>query len=263
MSSVLMQPLPCQLTNSRRFEAGPNGIKPTNSRLDQLAEDRYGYLWMVSYDGVAYTFEPRLEQFQQITSESHQVKRLTLMDDGTTWLITQQQELLIAQRDSLQQQLENLDYSENIMIKQAALLSIYTGLRRADIIYLEWKDINLRYKNKSSISPTIHKTKKAISLPLSTSATKLLRSIRKEGPRVFPGLTEYMLNKEIPLMIDKANIKKHITFHCFRHSFAMLLLNKGTDIYTIAKLMGHKSVSSTQVYAQLSDEQLRKTVLKL
>jgi site-specific recombinase XerD len=42
-----------------------------------------------------------------------------------------------------------------------------------------------------------------------------------------------------------------------------LLLNKGTDIYTIAKLMGHKSVSSTQVYAQLSDEQLRKTVLKL
>lgn len=80
---------------------------------------------------------------------------------------------------------------------------------------------------------------------------------------VFPGLTEYMLNKEIPLMIDKTNIKKHITFHCFRHSFAMLLLNKGTDIYTIAKLMGHKSVSSTQVYAQLSDEQLRKTVLKL
>ena len=161
------------------------------------------------------------------------------------------------------QQLENLDYSGNIMIKQAALLSIYTGLRRADIIYLEWKDINLRYKNKSSISLTIHKTKKAISLPLSTSATKLLCSIRKEGPRVFPGLTEYMLNKEIPLMIDKANIKKHITFHCFRHSFAMLLLNKGTDIYTIAKLMGHKSVSSTQVYAQLSDEQLRKTVLKL
>ena len=54
-----------------------------------------------------------------------------------------------------------------------------------------------------------------------------------------------------------------LAFHCFRHSFAMLLLNKGTDIYTIAKLMGHKSVSSTQVYAQLSDEQLRKTVLRL
>ena len=54
-----------------------------------------------------------------------------------------------------------------------------------------------------------------------------------------------------------------LLMHTARHSFAMLLLNKGTDIYTIAKLMGHKSVSSTQVYAQLSDEQLRKTVLKL
>lgn len=43
----------------------------------------------------------------------------------------------------------------------------------------------------------------------------------------------------------------------------MSLLNKGTDIYTIAKLMGHKSVSSTQVYAKLSDEQLRRAVLRL
>lgn len=94
----------------RRFEAGSNGIKPSHSRLDQLDEDRYGYLWMVSYDGVAYTFEPRLEQFQQITSESHQVKRLTLMDDGTTWLITQQQELLIAQRDSTNKEVSVRDF---------------------------------------------------------------------------------------------------------------------------------------------------------
>ena len=46
-------------------------------------------------------------------------------------------------------------------------------------------------------------------------------------------------------------------------SFAMALLNKGTDIYTIAKLMGHRSVTSTQVYAKLSDEQLRRAILKL
>ncbi len=49
-----------------------------------------------------------------------------------------------------------------------------------------------------------------------------------------------MLNKEVPLLMEKAKIDKHITFHCFRHSFAMVLLNKGMDIYTIAKLMGHR-----------------------
>lgn len=147
--------------------------------------------------------------------------------------------------------------------KQAALLSVYTGLRRADIINLEWKDINLRYKNKSSVCLTIRKTKTVISLPLSTSATRLLRTISRNSPRVFPGLTEFMLNKEVPLLMEKAKIEKHITFHCFRHSFAMALINKGTDIYTIAKLMGHKSVTSTQVYAKLSDEQLRKAILRL
>ena len=161
------------------------------------------------------------------------------------------------------QRLEKVDYSANPMVKQAALLSVYTCLRRADIINLEWKDINLRYKNKSSICLTIRKTKTVVSLPLSTSATRLLRTIRQDSPRVFPGLTEYMLNKEVPLLMKKANIDKHITFHCFRHSFAMALLNKDTDIYTIAKLMGHRSVTSTQVYAKLSDEQLHRAILKL
>lgn len=159
--------------------------------------------------------------------------------------------------------LENVDYSGHIFVKHAALLSIYTGLRRADIIRLQWKNISLRYKNMSTISLTIQKTKTDVTLPLSKSAIKLLRSIKKESYLVFPDLSEYILNKEIPLLIEKAKIKKHITFHCFRHTFAMSLLNKGTDIYTIAKLMGHKSVSSTQVYAKLSDEQLRRAVLRL
>lgn len=161
------------------------------------------------------------------------------------------------------QRLEKVDYSANPMVKQAALLSVYTGLRRADIINLEWKDINLRYKNKSNICLTIRKTKTVVSLPLSASATRLLRTISRDGPRVFPGLTEFMLNKEVPLRMEKAKIDKHITFHCFRHSFAMALLNKGTDIYNIAKLMGHRSVTSTQVYAKLSDEQLRKAIHRL
>ena len=83
-----------------RFNAGTNGVKPTNNRLEQLVEDVNGYLWMVSYDGVVYTFDPRREQFDQITSETHRVLTIQTMDDGTAWLITQQQELLIARRDS-------------------------------------------------------------------------------------------------------------------------------------------------------------------
>lgn len=49
-----------------------------------------------------------------------------------------------------------------------------------------------------------------------------------------------------------ARIYKHITFHCIRTTIAIRLINKGADIYTIAHLMGHKSVDSTQVYARIT-----------
>ena len=54
-----------------------------------------------------------------------------------------------------------------------------------------------------------------------------------------------------------------LAFHCFRHTFAMRLLENGVDIYTIATLLGHKSVTSTQVYARLSQAQIRQAVMKL
>jgi len=52
----------------------------------------------------------------------------------------------------------------------------------------------------------------------------------------------------------RAGIQKKITFHCARHSFAMLLLTNGTDPYTVSKLMGHQDMKSTLVYLKLCDE---------
>ena len=84
----------------RRFKAGNNGVRPANNRLDQLDEDIYGRLWMVSYDGLAYTFDPDMEQFEQVLPEGIQVAHIKLMADGTTWLISQQQELFMARRET-------------------------------------------------------------------------------------------------------------------------------------------------------------------
>ena len=54
--------------------------------------------------------------------------------------------------------------------------------------------------------------------------------------------------------IEAAGITKHITFHCFRHTFATLQLAGGTDIYTVSKLLTHSNLATTQVYAEVVSE---------
>ena len=49
-------------------------------------------------------------------------------------------------------------------------------------------------------------------------------------------------------------------FHCFRHTFAMLLQEKGVEIYTISKLLAHKQVSSTQIYAKVTNQQVNEAI---
>ena len=51
-----------------------------------------------------------------------------------------------------------------------------------------------------------------------------------------------------------SGITKHITFHCFRHTFATLQLANGTDIYTVSKMLGHTNVRTTQIYTKVVDE---------
>ena len=61
----------------------------------------------------------------------------------------------------------------------------------------------------------------------------------------------------------KAGITKHITFHCGRHTFAVLQLSLGTEIYTLSKLLGHRELKTTQVYAQIMDEKKREAVNRI
>ena len=72
-----------------------------------------------------------------------------------------------------------------------------------------------------------------------------------------------MINYPLKKWIKQAGITKHITFHCFRHSYAVIQISLGTDIYTVSKMLTHKNVSTTQIYADLVNSKKRETAEKI
>ena len=92
-------------------------------------------------------------------------------------------------------------------------------------------------------------------MPFSDQAY-LLCGERGDADRlVFEGLQDpSWINRPVKKWIEASGITKHITFHCFRHTYATLQLTNGTDIYTVSKMLGHRKVTTTQIYAKIVDE---------
>ena len=86
-------------------------------------------------------------------------------------------------------------------------------------------------------------------------ARELLGEIGLAEERVFKGL-KYSAwhNLKLQQWVMRGGISKTITFHCARHTYATLQLTNGTDIYTVSKLLGHRELKTTQVYAQIIDQ---------
>ena len=151
---------------------------------------------------------------------------------------------------------------ENPVLKRASLFSCLTGLRYSDVRKLEWKDIVPALSGSGySVQIQTEKTDAIATLPLSADALQLC-GVRGEG-RVFEGLAQHLLQKPLTRWLIAAGITKHITFHCFRHTYAVLQLASGTDIYTVSKMLTHKHVTTTEVYLALLEETKIETTGKI
>jgi integrase/recombinase XerD len=122
----------------------------------------------------------------------------------------------------------------NHEVKKAFVFSLYTGLRWVDVKSLSWTMIK-----DNSVFIIQNKTNIPIEIPLHSIAKSTLGE-KKEG-LVFQLPTQDGSNKILGLWCDDAKIDKHITWHCARHSFSVLLQHKGVDIATVAGLLGHTS----------------------
>jgi integrase len=152
----------------------------------------------------------------------------------------------------------------NPLLKRAALFSALTGLRFSDIKNLVWGELEYIEGNGYFIQFKQQKTKGVEMMPISEQAYSLLGKPKEPTNKVFEGLTYSAYeNKHLYQWIGAAGITKDITFHCFRHTFATLQLSKGTDIYTVSKMLGHRELKTTQIYAKIIDQTKRDAADKI
>jgi integrase len=144
---------------------------------------------------------------------------------------------------------------ETPLLKEAFLFSCLTGLRWSDNNKMTWKEVQHSEEQGWYIRFRQLKTKGTETLPISQQARDYLGEKKDPEERVFKGLKYSAWNNlKLQQWIMQAGISKTITFHCARHTYATLQLTLGTDIYTVSKLLGHKELKTTQLYAKIIDQ---------
>lgn len=156
------------------------------------------------------------------------------------------------------------------------LIECYTGLRISDILTLKWK-----HYQDGLIRKKMEKTNNLISILVAEvdiadkiieeryqKATSENKQLNQEA-YIFDILSEDIdkasphkkhnaissatasINKDLKELAKKTNIKKTLSTHVARHTFATRLITKGVDVYTVSKMLGHKDIRTTQIYAQV------------
>jgi len=150
----------------------------------------------------------------------------------------------------------------NLVIREAFLFSLNTGLRFSDVRNLTWAQVR-----EDSIEFTQYKTDSSEHLPLSESAVAILHRRRESNDtpegQIFPLPRRSTVHKVLNTWAKRAGLSGSISFHRARHSFATLMVTQNVDIYTVSKLLGHKNVATTQIYAKVIDGKKREAINRL
>lgn len=147
---------------------------------------------------------------------------------------------------------------------------LYTGLRRDELAHLAWADVDLQRRviavqAKEGWHPKDYEVRH---IPMAPRLHELIKSLpRKDCPWVFstknggPHLG-HILSRDFRKLVRACGVKG-ASLHTLRHTFASHLVMRGTDIYTVQKLLGHSSIKTTEIYAHLAPDFLKAAVERL
>jgi tyrosine recombinase XerC len=171
--------------------------------------------------------------------------------------------------------LEAPDVSQTEGLRDAAILELFysTGIRLSELVGLNWEDLDER----ASTVKVRGKGAKERIVPVGLHALDALRRYRQrrtqdDGPpaardavftlpsgrRIYPLAVSRMVKRSIRAASEIGKQSPHV----FRHSFATHLLNRGADLRAVKELLGHESLSTTQVYTHVTTERMKKMYRK-
>ena len=166
-------------------------------------------------------------------------------------------------------------------IMQMFLFSVNTGLRISDIVTLEWDHINFA---KKVLKKNMVKTKEVIEIHLNKTAMDILNQWKRYNRNqrfVFDLMKEdadltnpdflfkkiasknRIIQTSLHSIGEKMNLPFNLSFHCARHTFAVLALRQNNNLYTVSKLLGHTSIRATEkTYAEFLPDDYKKISLE-
>ena len=153
---------------------------------------------------------------------------------------------------------------EHREVQRAFIFCCYTGLRFCDVKLLCHNNVDresmvMRFNQKKAEGRSAHA---AVVTPMNEELLKLIGEPKNGdySQTIFNLPHTRTAQKHLGRWVKNAGINKKITWHCARHSFAVNLLNAGTDIKTTSSLLGHASIKMTEKYLHVEDSRKQKAI---
>ena len=167
---------------------------------------------------------------------------------------------------------------ESELARLMIVFSCFTGMAIADMENLEYSHIQTAADGQRYVRKECQKTKAEFVVPLHPIAEAIINYYRKELARdeeqqtvkekgdslVFqPHCSRSVMGKNLCIVGKACGIRQRLSYHVARHTFGTMSLSAGIPIESIAKMMGHASISSTQIYVQITDNKISEDMDRL
>ncbi|MHA7864340.1 site-specific integrase [Flagellimonas marinaquae] len=154
-------------------------------------------------------------------------------------------------------------------VRDLFVFSCYTGISYSDIMELTTTNLINGMDGNMWIATKRLKTKTPVRVPLLEPVKKLLEKYNNHPVTTYSGtllpkITNEKTNLYLKEIADAVGIKKNLTFHMARHTFATTVtLSNGVPIETVSKMLGHTKLATTQIYARVLDKKISEDMLAL